>query len=176
MFVLASMDDPGCLILPYHRALGQIEVAAVEKAWADATSIVESTGRRDTDAANTDVRLWDARSGKETSLRFTRRDILRKLEPSQPDAWYQLDYAYLHRYLIDDLLAKHLGRAPKVHYAKSADQARAAAKEDAGVALLTKATPMAHLRAVSESGGLMPQKSTYFAPKLATGVTMYMLE
>ena len=35
---------------------------------------------------------------------------------------------------------------------------------------------MAHLRAVSEAGGLMPQKSTYFHPKLATGLTINPLE
>jgi uncharacterized protein (DUF1015 family) len=44
------------------------------------------------------------------------------------------------------------------------------------VALLVNATPMAHLRAVSEAGGLMPQKSTYFYPKLATGLTINPLD
>ncbi len=35
---------------------------------------------------------------------------------------------------------------------------------------------MAQLRAVSEAGDLMPQKSTYFYPKLATGLTINPLE
>ena len=54
--------------------------------------------------------------------------------------------------------------------------ARKTAREQAGVALLVNATPMSHLRAVSEAGGLMPQKSTYFYPKLATGLTITPLE
>jgi len=41
-----------------------------------------------------------------------------------------------------------------------------------GVTLLMNATPMSRLRTVAESGGLMPQKSTYFHPKLATGLTV----
>ncbi|MCH8148663.1 MAG: DUF1015 family protein [Planctomycetes bacterium] len=45
-----------------------------------------------------------------------------------------------------------------------------------GAPFRVNATPMAHLRAVSEAGGLMPQKSTYFYPKLATGLTINPLE
>jgi uncharacterized protein (DUF1015 family) len=41
-----------------------------------------------------------------------------------------------------------------------------------GVALPVNANPMSHLRTVAESGGLMPQKSTYFHPKLAAGMTV----
>jgi uncharacterized protein (DUF1015 family) len=59
-----------------------------------------------------------------------------------------------------------------VKYVKSADDARTAAREHNGVALLMKATQMAQLRAVSQAGELMPQKSTYFFPKLATGLTI----
>jgi uncharacterized protein (DUF1015 family) len=59
-----------------------------------------------------------------------------------------------------------------VHYLKSVDDARRLAREHHGVALLVHATPMAQLRAVSEAGGLMPQKSTFFYPKLATGLTI----
>ena len=59
-----------------------------------------------------------------------------------------------------------------MRYVKSAERAEATARQHSGVALLVNATPMEHLRAVSEAGGLMPQKSTYFYPKLATGVTI----
>ncbi|MFH1107910.1 MAG: hypothetical protein V1790_01740 [Planctomycetota bacterium] len=44
-----------------------------------------------------------------------------------------------------------------------------------GVTLLVNTTPISHLRAVVESGGLMPQKSTYFYPKLATAMAIYPL-
>ena len=114
----------------------------------------------------------NGKSGQMTPLRFSKRGILSSLEPDQCDAWHLLDYAYLHRYLIDDLFERKLGRTAEVRYVKSAEAARAVAKEESGVALLLNATPMAHLRAVSESGGLMPQKSTYFHPKLATGLTI----
>lgn len=165
MFVLASMDDPGCLILPYNRALANVELYAVLEAW--------SVGTERTTPEEVDLLLYDERTKSETPLRFSKREILATLEPRQCEAWHKLDYAYLHRYLIDELLTAKLGgRKPTVRYVKSAEDARAVARDESGVALLMNATSMAHLRAVSEAGGLMPQKSTYFHPKLATGLTL----
>lgn len=167
MFVFASMDDKGCLILPYHRTLADMALSTLEEAWAPATEPVPPD--------EADIRLFDARTGRQATLKFTKRSVLTKLEPKESAAWQQLDVAYLHRYLIDELLQAKLGSEPRVLYVKSEDDAKKAARETAGVALLLKATPMAHLQAVSAAGGLMPQKSTFFFPKLATGLTMHSL-
>lgn len=165
MFVLASMEDPGCLILPYNRALGRIDVQTVLDAWSAGTEPVAGD--------EADLRVFDGQTGTETALRFTNREVLATLEPSQCQAWHELDYAYLHRYLIDELLTAKLGgNEPTIRYLKSAQEAIKSARDESGVALLTRATPMAQLRAVSEGGGLMPPKSTYFHPKLATGLTL----
>ncbi len=164
MFVLASMDDPGCLILPYYRVLGGVNVASIVSAWRDGVAASAN--------AAADLVLWDGATGNATALRFTNRGVLRKLEPGEVAPWYDLDYAYLHRYLIDELLKKAKSVESHIHYVKSLDDAKNTARDEKGVALLVKPTPMAHLRAVSEAGGLMPQKSTYFYPKLATGLTI----
>lgn len=168
MFVLASMEDPGCLILPYNRTIGQIDTAALLNAWTDGVE------KCDTDAA--DMVLFDGANAAETPVRFTNRDALASLAPDECDAWRRLDYAYLHRYLLDELLAKKIGEKPKLHYVKSVEAAKLSAKDHYGVALLVAATPMEILRGVSEAGGLMPQKSTYFYPKLATGLAINPLD
>ncbi|MCH7995316.1 MAG: DUF1015 domain-containing protein [Planctomycetes bacterium] len=168
MLVLASMDDPGCLILPYHRALAEIKLATVLDAWSAGT---ESCKREDAD-----IVLVEGATGTEVPLRFTGRNKLKALEPDHCKPWYDLDAAYLHRYLIDELLKRKLEAEPQVRYVKSEEMARKTAREQSGVALLVNATPMSHLRAISEAGGLMPQKSTYFYPKLATGLTINPLE
>ena len=164
MFILAGMDDPGCLILPYYRAVANVSVDSLIQAWSEGVAPAAS-------ADQADIVLHDGRTGDQKPLRFTNRDALKALEPSECEAWYQLDYAYLHRYLLDELYSRKIG-APKMHYVKSIEDAKQIARDESGVALLVKATPMAHLRAVSEQGGLMPQKSTYFHPKLATGVAL----
>jgi uncharacterized protein (DUF1015 family) len=86
-----------------------------------------------------------------------------------------LDVAYLHTYLIDKLAVEKLGQAPTIRYVKSSAAARELAAETGGVALLPNATTMDQLRAVSEAGELMPQKSTFFYPKVATGLTIHPL-
>lgn len=169
MFVLASMDDPGCLILPYFRVIGGISLDTLLDAWRGGVS-AQVEGLKP--PASADMRLWESATGREVHVAFTNRGVLRSLETKEVGPWYDLDYAYLHRYLIDELITRKLNLVPHIHYAKSVEQAHQIAREENGVALLVNATPMAHLRAVSEAGGLMPQKSTYFHPKLATGITI----
>jgi uncharacterized protein (DUF1015 family) len=43
------------------------------------------------------------------------------------------------------------------------------------VAFLLNATPVAQVLDVADAGGRMPQKSTYFYPKLPTGLVMNLL-
>lgn len=169
MMVLGSMDDPGSLILPYYRALDGkgLTLAGLTAAWADGTAACPE--------AEADVVLYEGRTGRTQPLKYTRRAVLEKLAADKSPAWRALDYAYLHRYLIDELLAKKFGTGFSIHYAKSREQTQSVAREHDGVGLLVRATPMAHLRAVSEAGDLMPQKSTYFYPKLATGITIHSL-
>ena len=165
LMVLGSMDDPGSLIIPYNRTLANVDVDTVVDAWGPGVAPVA-------DAAMADICLFDGRSGREVLLAFTNRPVLRELQAGEVEPWYDLDAAYLHRYLIDELLAKKLGSAPDVRYTKSAENTREVARETQDVGLLMRATPMEHLRAVSEAGGLMPQKSTFFYPKLATGMVL----
>ena len=164
MMTLASMDDPGCIILPYHRAIVGIDLDAVKVAW--------STGTMPASPEDANLTLVDGSTGKTHSLKFTQRDRLTSLEPEQCAGWYQLDAAYLHRYLIDDLLQKYLGHRPDVRYTKSKDVALSTAKDEGGVALLVRPVPLEQLQAVSEAGGLMPQKATFFYPKVTTGFTI----
>ncbi len=168
MMVLASMNDPGCVILPYPRVLAGIGLDAVLDAWKP--GLVEAA------EPGADMILYEGSSGRRTGIRFTNRSKLAGLAPEQSDAWRALDVAYIHRYLIDELMTKSSIGEPKIRYVKSMDAAKEVARVENGVALLVKATPMEQLRGVSEAGDLMPQKSTYFYPKLATGLAINPLE
>ena len=163
LLVLGSMNDPGSLIAPYNRVLvgPGATVANLVDAWAE--------GCQAADAESADLVLYQGSDQTSHPMRFTDRRQLARLEPKRSHAWRSLDAAYLHRYLIEELAR---GLDVTVRYVKSADDAKALAAKENGVALLMRATPMEHLRAVSEAGELMPQKSTYFYPKLATGLAI----
>jgi uncharacterized protein (DUF1015 family) len=57
----------------------------------------------------------------------------------------------------------------RLSFAKTVDDAFA---EGADATFLLNATRMAQLREVALAGETMPQKSTYFYPKLASGLVM----
>ena len=166
MLVLASMDDPGCVILGYARVITDTDVSleTLLEAWAP--------GAKRCDEADADLVVYDGRSRTRAGLRFTNRAVLETLAPQRDPSWRVLDVAYLHAYLIDDLLTGALQRPPKIAYHKSRALACGQVEASGGVAVLPQPTPMAQLRAVSEAGELMPQKSTYFFPKLATGLAI----
>ncbi len=172
MVALAGMDDPGSLILPTHRVLvdmGEMALDGLLSTWRDGCE------KSAADAA--DMTLFHGPSGESVHVRFTNRTVLSSLEPDKSAPWRALDVAYLHRYLIDELLTPPTGDGGGVtiRYIKSQEDACSAAIEAKGIALICKPTTMAQLCAVSEAGDLMPQKSTYFYPKVATGLTINLL-
>ncbi len=169
MVVFASMDDPGSLILPTHRVLAEIDDMPLERLMG-----IWSDGCSEAPASEADMTLYHGASGASCDVRFTNRAVLASLEPDKSAAWCGLDVAYLHRYLIDALYTPSVGggRAPKIRYLKSEEGARDTAKNEHGIALMCKPATMDQLSAVSEAGDRMPQKSTYFYPKVATGLTM----
>ncbi len=166
MIVLVSMDDPGCVIQGYCRMLSGdgVNAESLRNAWGE--------GVADADSADADVVLYDGAARREVPLKFTNRAILDALAPERHDSWRKLDVAYLHTYLIEQLATEKFGVTPTIGYVKSVEIARKKAESECCVAVLPKATPMSQLREVSEANELMPQKSTYFYPKLATGLTI----
>jgi uncharacterized protein (DUF1015 family) len=177
---LCAMEDPGCLVLPTHRVLtgfGETRpsavFAALQEGLASTTADpnVSDPEKLIASAPGADLGLYLAAGDRMYTARFTRREVLDRLEPERSDAWRRLDLAYLHRYLLDELVAGALaGQAPTIHYVKAAAKAVELAREENAIAMLCKPCSMADLRGVSEAGDLMPQKSTYFYPKLATGL------
>jgi uncharacterized protein (DUF1015 family) len=79
--------------------------------------------------------------------------------------------------MVNDVLGRVMGRVPELRYTAVAAEARAAAKA-AGTALtiLLPPTKLEEVKAVSDAGQVMPPKSTFFAPKVPTGVVLRPLE
>ncbi len=183
--VLGGMEDPGATIQPYFRTilkLPKLTAAELQSAlleafdWlpgampADAVAL----GRRLAEAGPQSVGLFVAKDDAFATIRPRREDLLAALEPSRNPAWRRLPYAILHRYVIDEVIRKRLlpDGEPEVHYHKTMKEAVEDARKTSGLAALMPATTMQELRDVCTAGELMPQKSTYFYPKLATGLVI----
>jgi uncharacterized protein (DUF1015 family) len=82
-----------------------------------------------------------------------------------------LQYGILqHAFGIDEAALKAGGA---VSYIQSpAEAAKAVERGESTAAFLMQATPVEQIIAVSDVNGRMPQKSTYFYPKLPTGLVL----
>lgn len=90
-------------------------------------------------------------------------------------AWRDLDVAVLHRGVLEKLLL--LPEGAEFEYEKQAAKAVMAARTGkAGLAFLLRATRRDQICACAEAGEPMPQKSTYFFPKLPSGAAINALD
>jgi len=165
-FVLASLtalDDPGVRIFATHRVVrGQLD--AIEDAAA------RSFERSPIDRGA----LGDVQPG----IVLVRDGHFTRLEPRDgadrsrmPAAWRSLPVA-----LAEELLLKTARAAgAEITYQHDTDRAIAQARGDS-IAVLLRAVAPATLRAVSDAGERMPQKTTYFYPKVPTGLVIRTLE
>lgn len=108
------------------------------------------------------------------------REVDALVPPNTPRELKQLDVVLLHEYILSHLLKLHdqLGTdQPRVEFVTDESQALALVqRREAQVAFLLNPTPVEQVQAVARAGLTMPQKSTFFYPKLPAGLVMYDLE
>jgi uncharacterized protein (DUF1015 family) len=91
------------------------------------------------------------------------------------DEWRELGVALLHRLLIEDLLGgKDLPKPRYVHLVQ--EVVDGLKTSEFPVAALVMPATVQHIRSISLTGERMPAKSTYFYPKLLSGLVINPLE
>ena len=92
----------------------------------------------------------------------------------------RLDLAALHAAVLGDRLGigpDEVAAGERLAYTRSeADARERVARGEAAAAILVRPTPLDQLAEVASAGDVMPQKSTYFYPKLLTGMVFNPLE
>lgn len=178
-----AMEDPGLLILPTHRVLAGETRVGREIFEKDAALRVVSLRAGTAEDAVAELAEHGPRAvglavGGETqffAIVPKNAGILDAINPERSAAWRALGLSFLHSYLIDRVVATKIDGAPKISYIKSAREAVAEIR-GGGAAFLMQPTTMEELRGVCKAGDLMPQKSTYFYPKLASGMVVYSMD
>ncbi|MDX2199362.1 MAG: DUF1015 domain-containing protein [Phycisphaerae bacterium] len=178
--VCCPMSDAGLLILPTHRVMPGL--AITETALIGESSIqVAPLNAPSADAALEAVAAMGPQAfvfvradGKMFSVKPRDPALLDSLEPNHSAAWRRLALAFLHAYVIDRVLTPKVcaGKPPEIHYVKNVAEAVGEAKETKGCVFLMQPNTMEELRQVCLAGDLMPQKSTFFFPKLASGLVV----
>ncbi|MHC4640419.1 MAG: DUF1015 domain-containing protein [Planctomycetota bacterium] len=108
------------------------------------------------------------------------KEAMDSVASNMSDAWKSLNVSVLHKLVLEKLLGigeKELASGGNVEYVKDTGSAvdESIAKVDAGwkqVAFFVKPPKMQQLKMVTDVGEKMPQKSTFFYPKVHTGLTI----
>ena len=156
---LVAMQDPGLVILPTHRVLRGAEQAV-------ATALDRAFAARPVEAGALEEMappIAVAHAGRVDVLEPRSAADLERL----PQAWRELPVAQ-----ADELLVKPaLAAGADVTYTHDTDAALAAATAGAVSVLLRAVTPET-IRRVADAWERLPQKTSYFYPKVPTGLVM----
>jgi uncharacterized protein (DUF1015 family) len=194
MMVLVSMSDPGLVIGPTHRVLGGMEGYSLEgffEAAGEALAIEEHAGGIDNLEASlashpstiNALGFYDFASGRSFVATPRSSDPLAEICSEQSPPWRRLDVALVQYLVVETICQPRLngGRPVRWAFPHTIEEVLALAggreKDSSGggsfspqLAVIVRPTPLEAVRTISRSGELMPQKSTFFTPKIATGL------
>lgn len=195
MMVLVSMSDPGLVIGPTHRVLGGmkhytidrfIEAAthdlAIREVTANPAAIENAIQNAADGSGRNALGLIDFGTGRCFVATPHDRDALLSHFGGKPEAWRMLDVSVIQHLIVERICQPKLndGQPVKWAFPHSVDEAleigrghETGAGGGAGfaqLAVIVRPTPLDAVREISRANELMPQKSTFFYPKLATGL------
>jgi uncharacterized protein (DUF1015 family) len=102
------------------------------------------------------------------------------LIPDKSPAYRHLDVSILHHLVIDKLLGIRMETHKlglNIEYIKDADEAVRRVQDGAGdLIFFMNPTKVREVQEVAGAGERMPQKATYFYPKLLTGLVMHTID
>lgn len=169
---IVSFRDPGLEILPTHRT---IEGKPLER-----QHIVRAANPYFARAGEGQTPHLTAifADGSEAAMVLREgADLSAATELPQHPTVRNLAVAIADNIFIRVVLKQSLGKMPGFGYSASADEVRAAVKaKKLALAVLLPPTKLDEVKAASDAGQVMPQKSTYFAPKVPTGVVLRLFE
>lgn len=175
MMTFVNMHSPGLRILATHRVLRNLpgfEEARLLKRAFDQWQVATFASTAELREALRQPDPTRVRIGMVTA---SGDNLL-----SRPRKGGELDVPVLHSEVIEGLLGitdEAVRNESYITYVRGMDAAAAEVREKgAQVAFLLEPTPIEDMARIAFGGGVMPQKSTDFFPKLLSGVTIYKLD
>lgn len=177
LFVLVAAEDPGMIVLPTHRIVKGMTDYTIDKLLPKLRSLAV----READelpAGEHAFGLYDGDTGRQFVIQFAGDDPLAKTHADKPPVWRKLDVAICQHAIIDALLKPSFGGdSLKLAYSADVEETKKLTAAAPGqLAILLQPTPLASVMGVSLADEVMPAKSTYFYPKLATGLAINPLD
>jgi len=193
MVILANIFDEGLSILPTHRLikmsnidlenllekLGEYFTVQEKKVdWSDKD--YESLGKRIKNELTTEKEHKFAMylKGKYYILTLKDEKLMDKFAGDRSKTWRTLDVSILHKIILEHILGiNEFNLEDHIKYTRVDLEAIKFVEDgDYDLSFLINATKIEELQTIAEAGEHMPQKSTYFLPKMLSGLVMYKMD
>ena len=180
LMCLVALEDPGLTVFPTHRLIGGLDDAR--------RAALEQALQRDFDISEVPVQeiapapgggplqlgYIDGRDGRALHLTLRDQAIADAALPTHSEAYRHLDTGVLETLLLKNALGlsdDDIAHFNGLFYARDTAEALEMVRSGAyDAAFLMRPTPVDQVRDVAGAGENMPPKSTYFFPKLLTGL------
>ena len=186
MMMLVDMEHDGLVVLPTHRLVRDLESFDKEKILNDCKEYFDVS--EESDVSNAESKLKELYDEGKKAFAFYSGDkgynllvlkdekVIEKLLPNKSRAMQGLDVTVLHTLVLEKIFgidAENMAKQINLTYTRLFDEAiESVDTGKAQCAFILNPTRVTEIRDVAAAGEKMPQKSTYFYPKLITGLVM----
>lgn len=196
LMYLSSIQDPGLMILPAHRLLPKVPLEVRRQFLEQAQSYFEvqlpeesMPQEQGVDALLARLEQTQPGAALVVALRDVETPFLLQLKsggkatiyPEEtPGVLKDIDVTLLTEFIFPNLLGLSQAQLDDVNCVHYHHDTRAALEGVSSgqydMAFIIKPTPIASVQRIADAGQVMPRKSTYFAPKVITGLVIHALD
>ena len=188
LMLLCSLSDPGLVVFPTHRLLDDLKddpgkQLAIREVLLRDFEVEELAAASELEPRRADGRVafgyMDSFHRKPYRVTLRDQAIAEHALAAMPDAYRRLDTAVLETLVLRGALGMSdddISELRGIRYSSNLDDAIGQVESGAADAgFFLRATPIDQIRAVAASGQPMPPKSTFFYPKVPTGLVFNLL-
>jgi len=186
MMMLVDMEHDGLVVLPTHRLVRDLPSFDKEKILTDCREYFEVTEEDNVNEAESKLKelynegkkafaFYSGGNGYDL-LVLKDENVIAELLPEKSKASQGLDVTVLHTLVLEKIFgidAENMAKQINLTYTRLFDEAIESVRTGkAQCSFILNPTRVTEIRDVAAAGEKMPQKSTYFYPKLITGLVM----
>lgn len=190
MMMLVEMSHPGLVVFPTHRLIRGVPAFDGEKLVASCGEYFETNkinGLQCMESVLEELysdgkKAFGFYDGGDSWTLLVLKDIevMDGIMPDKSPASRGLDVSVLHNLVLERLLGidkENMANQKNLTYTRSIDEAVESVKSgESQCAFILNPTRVEEIGAVASAGEKMPQKSTYFYPKIITGLAINSLD
>jgi uncharacterized protein (DUF1015 family) len=186
LMLFVSTSDAGLLVLPTHRLLSGLSGVTADQVQQmlashfqiePASSAEDAWQKIELDGSQSMLGFGTAADQKWLVARFVKPEVMDELAAEHSATWRGLGVSVLHQLVIDKLINERFGAGPTTTFVHRVDEtADAIRNRTCDLAALVPPCSVAEVENIAVEGETMPQKSTYFYPKVLTGLVFNSLK